>query len=100
VQLASALTGVIYQRLVPRIEGGMVAAYEVLTGTLPVRNLVKEGKASQLRNNIVLGGNDGMQTLEMSLTELVATGIVTHDEATARSLFPRDVKRPLVPEPQ
>jgi twitching motility protein PilT len=93
VQLASTLTGVVYQRLVPRIDGGMVAAYEVLTGTIPVRNLVKEGKASQLRNNIVLGSHDGMQTLEMSLTELVAAGVVTYDEAVARSLFPRDVKR-------
>ena len=100
VQLASTLTGVVYQRLVPRIDGGMVAAYEVLTGTVPVRNLVKEGKASQLRNNIVMGQRDGMQTLEMSLTELVAAGVVSYDEAVARSLFPRDVKRPFVPEPQ
>ena len=93
VQLASTLTGVVYQRLVPRIGGGMVAAYEVLTGTVPVRNLVKEGKASQLRNNIVTGQHDGMQTLEMSLTELVAAGVVSYDEAVARSLYPRDVKR-------
>jgi twitching motility protein PilT len=100
VQLASTLTGVVYQRLLPRIDGGMVAAYEVLTGTIPVRNLVKEGKASQLRNNIVLGSHDGMQTLEMSLTELVAAGVVSYDEAVARSQFPRDVKRPFVPEPQ
>jgi len=100
VQLASTLTGVIYQRLVPRIDGGMVAAYEVLTGTVPVRNLVKEGKASQLRNNIVMGQHDGMQTLEMSLTELVAAGVVSYDEAVARSLFPRDVKRHAVAETQ
>jgi twitching motility protein PilT len=93
VQLASTLTGVVYQRLVPRIDGGMVAAYEVLTGTVPVRNLVKEGKASQLRNNIVMGMHDGMQTLEMSLTELVAAGVVSYEDAVARSLFPRDVKR-------
>ncbi|MDX6234207.1 MAG: twitching motility protein PilT [Nocardioidaceae bacterium] len=100
VQLASTLTGVVYQRLVPRIDGGMVAAYEVLTGTIPVRNLIKEGKASQLRNNIVLGAHDGMQTLEMSLTELVAAGVVSHDEAVARSLFPRDVKRSSLPAQQ
>jgi twitching motility protein PilT len=100
VQLASSLTGVIYQRLIPKIGGGMVAAYEVLTGTTPVRNLVKEGKANQLRNQIVTGSREGMQTLEMSLTELVAAGVVSYDEAVARSLFPRDVKRPFVPETQ
>jgi twitching motility protein PilT len=44
VQLAAALTGIVYQRLIPRIGGGLVAAYEVLVATTAVRNLVKEGK--------------------------------------------------------
>ncbi|MEP6762169.1 MAG: type IV pilus twitching motility protein PilT [Sporichthyaceae bacterium] len=100
VQLASTLTGVIYQRLVPRIGGGMVAAYEVLYGNTPVRNLVKEGKAAQLRNQIVTGQRDGMQTLEMSLTQLVAAGVVSYDEAVARSLYPKDVQRHAVPAQQ
>jgi twitching motility protein PilT len=93
VQLASTLTGVIYQRLVPRVDGGMIAAYEVLVGTVPVRNLVKEGKASQLRNQIITGQRDGMQTLEQSLSELVASGVVSYDEAVTRSQYPRDVHR-------
>ncbi len=93
VQLASTLTGVIYQRLVPRVDGGMIAAYEVLVGTVPVRNLVKEGKASQLRNQIITGQRDGMQTLEQSLSELVASGVVSYDEAVTRSQYPRDVQR-------
>ena len=33
VQLAAALTGIVYQRLVPRTGGGMIAAYEVLLAT-------------------------------------------------------------------
>ena len=91
VQLASTLTGVVYQRLLPRIGGGMVAAYEVLVGTTPVRNLVKEAKTNQLRNQILTGQRDGMQTLEMSLTALVKAGLVSHEEAVARSQFPREV---------
>ena len=91
VQLASTLTGVIYQRLLPRIGGGLVAAYEVLVGTTPVRNLVKEAKTNQLRNQILTGQRDGMQTLEMSMTALVKAGVVSQDEATARSLYPREV---------
>jgi twitching motility protein PilT len=91
VQLASTLTGVVYQRLLPRIGGGMVAAYEVLVGTTPVRNLVKEAKSNQLRNQILTGQRDGMQTLEMSLTSLVKAGVVAQEEAVARSLFPREV---------
>ncbi|MFL6156402.1 MAG: type IV pilus twitching motility protein PilT, partial [Marmoricola sp.] len=44
VQLASALSCVVYQRLIPRIGGGMTAAYEVLVANSAVRNLIKEGK--------------------------------------------------------
>ena len=93
VQLASTLTGVVYQRLLPRVGGGLVAAYEVLVGTTPVRNLVKEGKTNQLRNQIITGQRDGMQTLEQSLNALIAAGTITYDEAVTRSLYPRDVQR-------
>jgi twitching motility protein PilT len=91
VQLAAALSCVVYQRLVPRIDGGMVAAYEVLTATPAVRNLIKEGKTHQLRNSLVTGTRDGMSTLEQSLSALVQSGVVSEDEARARSLHPNDV---------
>ena len=91
VQLAAALSGVVYQRLVPRIGGGMVAAYEVLVATPAVRNLIKEGKTHQLRNAWSPGTRDGMVTLEQSLSELVQDGVVTED-AAARSLYPKDIE--------
>ncbi len=92
VQLAAALSCVVYQRLVPRAGGGMVAAYEVLVATPAVRNLVKEGKTHQLRNSLVTGARDGMVTLEQSLSQLVQQGIVTHEDALARSLYPQDIE--------
>ena len=92
VQMAASLTGVVYQRLVPRVGGGMTAAYEVLVGTSPVRNLIKEHKTNQLRNSIVTGQRDGMQTLEASLGDLVKRGVVSYDEAVSRSLYPKDLQ--------
>ena len=92
VQLAGALSCVVYQRLIPRIGGGLVAAYEVLVGTPAVRNLVKEGKTHQLRNALVTGTRDGMITLEQSLSSLVQQGIVTYEDAVMRSLYPRDIE--------
>jgi twitching motility protein PilT len=94
VQLASTLTGVVFQRLVPRIGGGQVAAYEVLVGNSAVRNLIKEARPSQLRNQIITGQRDGMQTLETSLNALVAAGVVDYDEAVLRAAYPRDIARP------
>src|SRR4051794_1528139 len=60
VQLSAALQAVIYQRLVPRVDGGRVAAYEVLLSTSPVKNLIREGKARQLRNIIMTSTRIGM----------------------------------------
>jgi len=91
VQLASALSCVVYQRLIPRIDGGMVAAFEVLVGTSAVRNLIKEGKPHQLRNSLVTGSRDGMNTLEQSLSYLVQRGVVSYEDAAARSMYPRDI---------
>ena len=92
VQLASSLAGIVYQQLVPKIGGGRVAAYEVLVATHPIRNLIKEGKTRQIRNMITTGQKDGMQTLEMSLSELVAGGVVTYEEAASRSLYPQEIR--------
>jgi twitching motility protein PilT len=91
VQLAAALSCVVYQRLIPRIGGGMVAAYEVLVANPAVRNLIKEAKTHQLRNQLVTGAQDGMITLENSLSALVQAGVVSYEDAVARSLYPRDI---------
>jgi twitching motility protein PilT len=91
VQLSNALSAIVYQRLVPRIGGGRVAAFEVLVATPPVRNLIREGKTSQLRNVVSTSQRDGMQTLESSLSALVAAGEITREDALARSLYPSQV---------
>jgi twitching motility protein PilT len=84
VQLAAALTAVVYQRLIPRVGGGLIAAYEVLVANSAVRNLVKEGKTHQLRNVLVTGQREGMITLEHSLSELIRAGVVRYEDAVAR----------------
>ncbi|MFC7495972.1 MULTISPECIES: type IV pilus twitching motility protein PilT [unclassified Nocardioides] len=91
VQLAAALSCVVYQRLVPTTSGGLAAAYEVLTATPAVRNLIKESKTHQLRNSLVTGARDGMITLEQSLSNLIQQGVVTEADAVARSLYPQDI---------
>jgi twitching motility protein PilT len=82
----------VYQRLLPRVGGGLVAAYEVLVADSAVRNLIKEGKTHQLRNSLVTGQKLGMVTFEQSLSALVQAGKVTYQDAVARSLYPKDVE--------
>jgi twitching motility protein PilT len=95
LQLASCLNAVVYQRLLPRKTGGLVAAFEVLIGTNPVSNLIREGKTRQIRNALTMGQQDGMLTLEMSLSGLVRDGAVSYEEAILRSMYPKEVARPV-----
>jgi twitching motility protein PilT len=95
-QVAAALTGIVYQRLLPRINGGLIAAHEVLVATSAVRNLIKENKTHQLRNVLMTSQKDGMTTLEQSLSVLVKRGLVSYEDALARSLHPKDVEVPPV----
>ncbi len=94
VQLAAVLNGVIAQRLVPRIGGGLVAAFEVMFASHAVRNLVREGKTAQIRNVLITSQRDGMQTLEIDLSRLVESGEVAYEDAVARAVVPKDVRPP------
>jgi len=92
LQLASTLAAVVAQRLVPRVNRGLVAAFEVLVGTQAVSNLIREGKTRQLRNVMQIARSDGHQTLEMSLNNLVAHGIITRESALATAFHPQEIE--------
>ncbi len=97
-QLAACLTAVVAQRLVPRIGGGLAAAFEVLVANNAGRSLIREGRSHQVRNVIAQSAVDGMFTLEASLTRLVEQGYVTYEDAVARAVLPGEV-RPRHPQP-
>jgi twitching motility protein PilT len=95
VQLAASLAAVVAQRLVPRVDGGMVAAFEVLIATNPVRNLIREGRSNQLQNVMMTNAKEGMQTLENSLVALIANGSISYEEAMNVSAHPKELVRAL-----
>lgn len=80
--LASSLQGVIAQSLLKRVEGGRVAAHEILVGTNAVRNLIRENKIPQMYSMLQTGTRFGMTTMEDSVQDLVDAGIVDKDEAS------------------
>jgi twitching motility protein PilT len=95
VQLSASLGAILAQRLVPKIGGGMVAAFEVLIATNPVRNLIREGRSNQLLNIMTTNHKEGMRTLETSLAELITAGTVSYEEALAVSAHPKELARAL-----
>ncbi|MDF0734064.1 PilT/PilU family type 4a pilus ATPase [Pseudomonas entomophila] len=74
--LADSLQMVVAQVLVERVDGGRVAAREVLVATPAVRNLVREGRTAQLASVMQAGGALGMRTMEGAMGELLARGVI------------------------
>lgn len=93
VQLGSSLSAVIAQRLVPRLNGGMVAAFEILIATHPVRNIIREGKTHQIPNLITTNQSEGMCSLEASLAELVAGQVISFEDALSITSHPKELSR-------
>ncbi len=93
LQLAEALQGVVSQALLPKVGGGVVVAQEILVVTGAVRALVREGKTSQIANAMQAGAKDGMQTLEESLNDLIARGLITYETGLAKANVPKQIER-------
>ena len=79
--LSESLRAVISQTLLKKNGGGRVAAHDIMIGTPAIRNLIREGKIAQMYSAIQTGQASGMQTLDQCLTELVAKGAVSKEEA-------------------
>jgi twitching motility protein PilT len=82
VSLYESLRYVVCQHLLPRPSGeGRVAAFELLKGTLPVANVIREGQTHQLRSLMQIGRASGMQLLEQSVQELLDREVISSDIA-------------------
>ena len=71
IQLASTLTGVVSQRLVPGLDGELVFAYEQLLVSDAVRNIIRSEKSEQIYNALQTGDQTGMVRLEQCLAQMV-----------------------------
>jgi twitching motility protein PilT len=93
VQLAASLGAIIAQRLIPKVGGGRVAAFEVLVANHPVRNLIREGKSNQLMNVMTTNQADGMCTMETSLASLIRGDVISYEDALEVSAHPKEIAR-------
>ncbi len=93
VQLAGSLAGIFSQRLVPRIAGGLIPAYELLINNSAVANLIREGRTHEISTVIQTSSQDGMIDLDRSLAELVRRGEITIEHAYERAIDPKTFER-------
>lgn len=94
VQLSNNLIGVMSQQLLPRAgQPGRVAAIEVMVANSAIRNLIRENKAHQMTSMIQTGAQDGMQTMDQALRDLVQQSLVTYEVAMQRAQNPMELEK-------
>ena len=93
IQLSGSLAGIFSQRLIPRISGGLVPAYELLINNAAVGNLIREKRTHEIQTVIETGLEHGMIDINRSLVDLVQKGDITVENAFAYSVDPKGLER-------
>lgn len=95
LELASSLIGVFSQRLIPRITGGRIPAYELLINNNAVANLIREKRTHEINNVIETSSEQGMVDMNRSLVALVQKGEISLEVAYQYSINPKSLERML-----
>lgn len=91
-QLSGSLLGVVSQRLIPRIKGGLIPACEIMISTPAVANLIRENKIHELPLVIETSAELGMLSLNRTLADLVKRKEISIENALNYSLNPVELK--------
>ncbi|HPB09916.1 MAG TPA: type IV pilus twitching motility protein PilT [Kiritimatiellia bacterium] len=90
--LADTLKGVIAQTLCKKIEGGRIAAFEVLVVNTAVAALIREAKTHMIPSIMQTGRKDGMQTFSDELTRQAVKGIISAEDAYMKAIDKVDIE--------
>jgi twitching motility protein PilT len=86
VQLAGSLAGIFSQRLLPRVSGGLIPAYELLINNNAVSTLIRDGQTHEINTVIQTSSQEGMIDMDRMLADLVRRGEVTVEHAYEHAL--------------
>ena len=92
LQLAASLLGVFSQRLVPRIAGGRVPAFELLINNDAVANIIREKRTHEINTVIETSSEQGMIDMNRSLLDLVKRGEISIESAYQYSINPKGLE--------
>jgi len=95
IQLASSLSGIFSQRLIPKISGGLVPAYELLINNTAVSNLIRDRRTHEINTVIETSSQEGMIDFNKCLVEKVNKGEISVENAYLYSTNPRSLEKML-----
>ena len=95
VQLSSVLQAVVSQQLLLTTDGSMTGAFELMTTTPAIRNMIRENKVHQIDGLIYSSSSDTMFSMDASLLALYRQGKISQNEALSHASNPEMLKRKL-----
>ena len=93
LQLSLVIEAVLSQTLLSCIDGGRVAAFEIMVATNLIRKLIREEKIFEISSSMKMGGREGAQTMDQALTELIKQNRVTLADAMMKSSNPDELQK-------
>lgn len=96
IQLAMILQAVVSQQLIPSVNGTMIPAFEIMTVTPAIRNMIRENKVHQINNVIYSSSEENMVSMDTSLLRLYKNGEITAETALEYATNPELLSKKLV----
>ena len=96
LQLSQVVLAILSKTLLPRAKSkGRIAVFEIVIANPAIRNLIRDRRTFEIPSYMQLHNQDGMQTLEDALADLVTRGEVTQEEAMMRTSHPKKLEKML-----
>lgn len=96
VQLSMVLQAVVSQQLVPSVEGSMVPAFEIMTMTPAIRNMIRDHKIPQIEGLLYSSAGEDMVSMDTSLLQLYKRKQITAETALEFATNPEMLKKRLI----
>ena len=93
LQLAACLLGIFSQRLIPRIAGGRIPAYELLINNKAIANLIREKRTHEIDTVLETSSHEGMMDMNRCLIDLVQRGEISLESAYQYSINPKALEQ-------
>lgn len=88
VQLSMVLNAVVSQQLVPTVDGKVTPAFEIMTVTPAIRNMIRDNKVHQIDGIIYSSVKEDMVSMDTSLLKLYQSGTISKDTALSYATNP------------
>ena len=93
IQLAASLSGIFSQRLIPKISGGLVPAYELLINNTAISNLIRDKRTHEINTVIETSSQEGMIDFNRCLVQRVNEGKISVENAYLYSTDPKSLEK-------